>query len=475
MPRPFTLFVIVMLLAIAALAALMVQRSGGWAALSSGDKVSSSAVFAASDRAQQASARSVEQQTGSRFTPAAADPWASPAVELLSFDGFDGANAIWGASGRDDSGNIWLGVSSRHGSGSAHLYQLPPGVSTPLDRGAVETQLRQQGIGPAQARQGKIHSRIVQADDGYLYFTSMDEHGEREDGSAPPQWGSHLWRVKPPEYRWEHLMSAPEGLIAVSGVGRWIYALGYWGHKLYQYDTESGDVRSVTVGSVGGHISRNLLSDRAGHVYVPRLRTATTPADDTAWMPYRAGDAMIASLVEYDSDLNIVNETPLPDYIPSQGDPAGNHGIIGLAWLRNGDMVFTTHSGYLYRIYPRRGKPAWVVSLGSFLPNGGGYTASLFSIDGERWLAGVSRSRPWQWVVRDLNSGQTQNTALALPKVWNLQLYGSVTRDDAGNFYLVGQGSLPAADRKQGRAALVARLKPAAEGSGATVDDPLLQ
>jgi len=466
MPRPFTLFIIAMVLAIAALAALMVQRSGGWSALSSaaGDMAAPSSRWSASSGSVSAR-RTIEQQTGSHFTPPPADPYANPEVELLTFDGYAGANAIWGASGRDDSGNIWLGVSSRHGSSSAHLYQLLPGSRMPIDRGDVETQLRQQGIGPAQARQGKIHSRIVQADDGYLYFTSMDERGEREDGSAPPRWGSHLWRVKPPEYRWEHLMAAPEGLIAVSGVGRWIYALGYWGHKLYQYDTDSGDVRSVTVGSVGGHISRNLLSDRAGHVYVPRVRTAATPADDTDWVPYRDGDQLISTLVEYDPELNIVNETVLEHYVPTHGDPAGNHGIIGLAWLREGDMVFTTHSGYLYRIYPRRGKPAWVVELGTFRPNGGGYSPSLFSIDGSRWLAGVSRGKPWQWVVHDLETGHSQATALALPKVWNLLLYGSVTRDDAGNFYLVGQGSLPGRKQINDRPPLIVRVKPASGGT----------
>lgn len=476
MPRPFTLFIIVMLLAIAALAAVMVQRSGGWSALSSAadDNAAAASGWPGSSRSASLRhpTRTIEQQTGSHFSAAGPDPWASPAVELLHLDGVTGSGAIWGASGRDDSGNIWLGVSPRHGKGSARLYQLAPGASTAMDRGAVETQLRQQGIGPVQARQGKIHSRIVQADDGYLYFTSMDERGERADGSAPPRWGSHLWRVKAPDYRWEHLLAVPEGLIAVSGVGRWIYALGYWGHKLYQYDTDSGRVRSVTVGSVGGHISRNFLSDRAGHAYVPRLRSAATPPDHTGWVPYRDGDELISSLVEFDSDLNIVNETPLQHYVPAHGDPAGNHGIIGLAWMGDGSMVFVTHRGYLYRIYPRRGKPAWVVEAGRF--GSGAYAPSLFSIDGSRWLAGASRGKPWQWVVHDLESGQSRSTPLALPRIWNLQLYGSVTRDDSGNFYLLGQGSL-ADDRQGNRSPLLLRVKPAVQSaSGALPVDEVL-
>ena len=461
MPRPFTLFVVAMALAIAALFAVMVRRAGGWAEFFSADDAPASAISGSPAPAHRISMRRIEQQTGSYFTPVGVDPWARPKVELLNFDAFAGANAIWGATGRDDSGNIWLGVSSRHGSSAAHLYQIPPGSDTPIDRGDAVSALRAQRIGPPQSMQGKIHSRIVQADDGYLYFASMDEHGERADGSALPRWGSHLWRARAPEYRWEHLLAVPEGLIAVSGVGRWIYALGYWGHKLYQYDTDSGDTRSVTVGSVGGHISRNLLSDQAGHVYVPRLRTAATPADDTGWAPYRDGDLLISSLVEYDTELNIVNETPLQHYAPAHGDPAGNHGIIGLAWLANGDMVFVTHPGYLYRIYPRRGKPAWVVPVGPFHPQGGHYSPSLFSIDGSRYLAGVSQGKPYQWVVYDLERRQSRASTLALPVIWNLLLYGSVSRDDAGRFYLVGQGSVPGRKQANGRPPLLVRVRPA--------------
>jgi hypothetical protein len=73
----------------------------------------------------------------------------------------------------------------------------------------------------------------------------MDETGGRADIGQPPQWGSHFWRYSSAADHWEHLFSAPEGLIAVSGVGRWVYALGYWGHVIYQFDTRAGKTRRI--------------------------------------------------------------------------------------------------------------------------------------------------------------------------------------------------------------------------------------
>src|SRR4029077_14421392 len=118
--------------------------------------------------------------------------------------------------------------------------------------------------------QAKIHSKIVQGPDGWLYFASMDEEGEKDDGSALPKWGGHLWRLRLSTNRWEHLLSTPEALLAVGGGDRFIYALGYFDHVLYEFDTRTGEIRHVRVGAVDGHISRNVLVDYRGHVFVPR-------------------------------------------------------------------------------------------------------------------------------------------------------------------------------------------------------------
>lgn len=77
--------------------------------------------------------------------------------------------------------------------------------------------LKTAGIYRQGEEQIKIHSKIIQMDDGWLYFTSREETGERADGSQLPRWRSHFWRYSPSADHWEHLFSAPEGLIAVSG------------------------------------------------------------------------------------------------------------------------------------------------------------------------------------------------------------------------------------------------------------------
>jgi hypothetical protein len=71
----------------------------------------------------------------------------------------------------------------------------------------------------------------------------MDESGENSDGSRLPDSGGHLWRIGP-SGRWEHLAVAREALIAVAGGGRFVYALGYFNHVVYQYDTQTGAVNA---------------------------------------------------------------------------------------------------------------------------------------------------------------------------------------------------------------------------------------
>jgi hypothetical protein len=130
--------------------------------------------------------------------------------------------------------------------------------------------------------------------------------GEKADGSKLPIWGSHLWRLRLPENKWEHLLAAPEALIAVGGTGKLIYALGYFSHVLYQYDCATGKGRSIRVGSVDGHVSRNFLVDGRDHVCLPRL---TRPPGADA----RSDPAV--HLVGFDGDLHEVGQTPLAHYL----------------------------------------------------------------------------------------------------------------------------------------------------------------
>ncbi len=215
----------------------------------------------------------------------------SPLVKVLKPQDFWGEYAIWGATGFDKAGHIFFGMTSNddRGSGSAHLFELNPATDTFTDRGNVVSELERLGLRRPGETQMKIHSRIVQAVDGYQYFASMDESGENPDGSRLPTWGGRLWR-RGPTGAWEHLRATPEALIAVATGGPYVYALGYFNHVLYQFDTRTKRIRSVAVGSVEGHVSRNFFVDERGHAFVSR--TAHTPPA-----------APTAVLVEFDAEM----------------------------------------------------------------------------------------------------------------------------------------------------------------------------
>ena len=387
-----------------------------------------------------------EELTGSLFTPPAGDTFRKPKVRVLQAPDFTGAMAIWGSTGRDRRGNIWFGVSACCSGGSARLYQFDPDGDTWRDHGSVTDQLKALGRHRPGEGQVKIHSRIVAAGDGLLYFASSDEEGEKEDGSAQPRWGGHLWRIDPASGKWQHLLAAPEALIAVAGVGRYVYALGYWDHVLYQYDTLIGTTKRKLIGSVGGHISRNLVADARGHVFVPRVRRA-------------ANGALSAALVELDSELREIAATPLDAYL-GKGVPDGNHGITGLAYIRDGRILFLTSRGSLYSIDPPNlkspGQALKVRGLGWIHPKGEAYAASLFSLGDSTSIAAIATSqRGYEWVVMDLRTGISSAFPLDTQGLKDVLLYGSISRDNRGRVYAVGWQAIP-----RGKGPLLLQIEP---------------
>jgi len=393
----------------------------------------------------------VETTSGSFFGPTPADPLATPQMVEIVVPEIPGASAIWGATGRDDRGRIWYGVTCEGSSPpSAHLMELDPVTCQSVDRGDVVSELKRLGLARPDDQQTKIHSKIVQAADGHLYFSSMDEAGELALEGVPPTFGSHLWRLRLSDYRWEHLAAVSEGLIAVGTGGRYVYALGYYGHVLYQYDTQTGQVRKVKVGSTAGHVSRNFLVDARGHAYVPRLVAppVSSPFQGGAGGGSRVSTPQwLATLVEYDTQLNEIGESPLPEYLDSKLHPEQSHGIVGLSLLADESLVFLTHVGHLYRVVPPTGEGrASLESLGWIHPAGPSYAASLFSYDGQRWLlsAGTRGKGRYEWLSRDQSSGQTLARDLAIVDLFqplrrDILLYGSATRDFQGRFYLAGR------------------------------------
>jgi len=375
-------------------------------------------------------ARGYEAQTGSRYLPLPHHPFQPPVVRELEVPSFPNATSVWGATGRDDNGGIWVGVSAANAGMSAHLMRYDTDMDSWQDRGSVVDELVAAGLRRDGEGQIKIHSKIIPANDGWLYFASTDEEDEDASANAPPRWGGHLWRIDPRTDRWQHLFATREGLVAVAGVGRYIYTLGYWGHVLYQYDTSTGATQRVVVGSAGGHVSRNFLADVGGHAYVPRLTA-------------QPNGKILTELVEYDVNLHEVAATPLDYYLGTES-PSANHGIVGLAYLADGKIVFTTHRGYLYAINPMLGGSASVTGVGWFHPAGEAYAPSLFTFSGGSLLAGVTqRAGRYEWVVFDLATGISSAFPLDTKDLRSVLLYGSVSRDNAGRFYVGGWAKGP--------------------------------
>ena len=368
---------------------------------------------------------SYEELTGSVFLPPPKEPFRAPQVREMILPKFENATSVWGATGRDLRGHIWAGVSARSKGKSAHLFEYDPDADAWHDHGAVIDKLKEASLFSEGEGQIKIHSRIVPAGDGWLYFASTDEEGESADIDAPPRWGSHLWRIHPEGRSWQHLFAVREGLVAVGGAGRYVYALGYWGHVLYQYDTVSGRATRVVAGSVSGHVSRNFLADLRGHAYVPRLR-------------FGADGRISVALAEYDASLKEVFATPLEFYL-GKGSLESNHGIVGLTYLPDGRMLFVTHIGHLYMIEPRENERAKVTAVGWMHPDGEAYAPSLFSMGANHLVAGVARRQAGlEWVVTNLSTRSSLSFPLDTKGLRKVLLYGSISRDNAGRVYVGG-------------------------------------
>jgi hypothetical protein len=381
--------------------------------------------------------RSLEQRCGTRFVAFSPRFHQAPTLTPIALPVIAQANAIWGASGRDDLGNVYLGIYCDGGDRpSATLCRVDPESLEAIVLGDASINLERDPMNDPNSQQAKIHGKPVQADDGFVYVASMDEEGENEDGSVLPVWGSHLWRIDPfgDGAYWEHLLATPEALIATACTGRYVYALGYFGHQLYQFDTETHATRRKSVGSVGGHITRNFLVDLNEHAYVPRVVRS------------KDGKSMEVELIELDTQLNEVAAHPLEDY--GATTRADSHGIVSFVTMKNGDLVFVTAKGALYRLHPNASSASTLDRLGWIHPDGESYSAFLVCPDGESVLGAIARpaKSQYQWVTYDLRSSEATVLELdpesdALLQRPGTLIYGSNTIDDQGNAIAVGRFS----------------------------------
>lgn len=369
----------------------------------------------------------------------------SPKLESLDFPGFPGANAIWGATGRDLDGRMYFGVAAYGVDDvSAALFRYDVGLKRFESLGLVNKQLdllkvRRKIDWPET--QMKIHSKIYQAADGRMYFSTQDEHDEADDGSRNALYGGRLMAMDPRTKAWESIHTSPEGLIALAARGRYVVAQGYFGHVLYQYDTKTKSIQSVKLGTYKGHSSRNIFMDTRGHVYGIRARLAHSYEFEGV---YPIGqDRVRVSLVELDTQMQEVHDWPLDDYSPTGS--TDSHGLTGFCEMADGTIVFVTHTGALWQIRQIDAETR-LERLGWMHPKGKAYCASLYAPTGERYVCGLANiaEGKYEWIVFDtefkrsviLPLDSKSQAILSEPK---LLLYGSDTLDDRRCGYLVGR------------------------------------
>ena len=368
--------------------------------------------------------RTIEQRMGAKYTEVPKSSFKAPQIEQISFPIRDNVDAIWGATGRDDTGNIYFGTSS-HGADipNSYLYQYNPLTNKVDAMGDVISQLKRADLYRPSMGQNKMHSKFYQADDGYVYFSSFDEEGESEGQNS--KWGGHLWRKLPSEVNWEHIMATKEALIAINTDGRYVYALGYWGHVLYQYDTVTEKINREVVGSIAKHISRNFVVDENGHAFVPHVYI-----DDF--------NEVKVYLNEYDTSLKLVDSYFLPSYKADKINT--HHGIVGYSSLKNGDILFTTSDGGFYQLHKNKTGEDKLTHKGHLHPDKANYVASLFSVDGFQFVTGIGRTKKvYEWIWYELTMDVAQSFVLDVDRFDTLLLYGSLTRDNSGAFYVAGR------------------------------------
>lgn len=368
----------------------------------------------------------------------------APRLEIVEVPDYVGANSIWGATGRDRQGRMYFGVA---GYGvddpSAALWRLDPDTGEFETLGLVNQQLDRLGVRREidwPETQMKIHSKIYQAADGRMYFSTQDEHEEMADGSRNALYGGRLFALEPESKTWESILVAPEGLIAIAVRGRYVVAQGYFGHVLYQYDTSTKEVKSVKLGTYKGHASRNIFMDSKGHVYGIRARLAKDTENDGVYVIEQ--DRVRISLVELDTDLDEVRDWPLSDYAPTGN--TDSHGITGFCEMNDGSIVLVTHSGALWQLQ-RDENGNQLARLGWMHPTGSAASESLFSPCGERFVSGFvdNKNHSYDWVVFDIQKRKSVVLPLSQSSINVLNqngilVYGCDTLDDAGRAYVAG-------------------------------------
>ena len=120
---------------------------------------------------------------------------------------------------------------------------------------------------------------------------------------------------------------------------------------------------------------------------------------------------------------------------------AGHHGIVGYTSMESGNILFTTSDGGLYEINVFSTSEDKLSYKGMMHPEGKAYIPSLFPLDGKNLIAGVGRvagKKGYYWIIYELKSRYAATYKLNTDDIMRPLFYGTLTRDNDGNFYLVG-------------------------------------
>ena len=151
-----------------------------------------------------------------------------------------------------------------------------------------------------------------------------------------------------------------------------------------------------------------------------------------------------ATLVELDAGLREVSSHPLPYYLERGLDDS--HGIVAVHPDGGRGWYFATGKGRLYRVQPAPSGPSTLTDVGWYHPAGPRYIATMFRDQTRGTLHGAAmvpqtESRRFEWITRDSAGGATvaplpigDATQFSHPTM----MYGSMTRDARGRFYVVG-------------------------------------
>ena len=308
--------------------------------------------------------------------------------------------------------------------------EYDPDSDRVTDRGDVLGELRQSGLlRPGESPGRDPHPR--RAGGGRLPLLRLRKRDAADTGRAGGG-GSHLWRLRPPDGRWEHLLRGARR-VGRRGLRRAVRLRAGPPRPRPVPVRAARRGTSAPLGSAGRRRLRPnaLLADHRGHVYVPRLGDP-------------AGVAM--TLVEFNPDLarwrscrSTGPGRPRASRAPGRGRsrwPTGR-------WSPSPTGGFSTAS-------PRArgtGRPASRRSARS-TRKGDANVFSLASPDGRRYLMGLARrparrGRPLR-MARLRPAGEPagrrprNDRRRRRPRTGRPRPAGSITRDDAGRFYVGG-------------------------------------